>query len=66
VLTSGCSLLTMVPFGRVMRAGGTFAPTLGTSARPARQSNNCGHFRGFLALATFPSELSDQRVGAIS
>ena len=20
--------------------------------------NNCGHFRGFLALATFPSELS--------
>ena len=39
-------------------AGGAFTPALGTSARTARQSNKCGHFRGFFALATFPSELS--------
>src|SRR5438128_58272 len=30
---------------------------VGASASAARKSNSCGHFRGFLALATFPSEL---------
>src|SRR5216684_5313641 len=48
----------MVPSGKVMRTDGTFTTVLGTSASAARKSNNCGHFRGFLALATFPSEPS--------
>ena len=56
----------MVPSGRVMRTGGTFTPGLGASASAARKSNNVGHFRGFLALATFPSELSTSAQGAIA
>src|SRR5438105_10435345 len=38
-----------------MRTG---AVALAPFANAARKSNNCGHLRGFLALATFPSEPS--------
>src|SRR5437899_12911363 len=48
----------MAPSGRVMRTDGAFTPVLGASASAARKSKRCGHFRGFLALAAFPSELS--------
>src|ERR1700724_1411398 len=41
-----------------MRTAGTFTTVLGASTSAARKSNSCGHFRGFLALATFASELS--------
>src|SRR5205807_640688 len=54
----GWSLVTMVPSGRVMQTDGSFTSVLGASASAARKSNSCGHFRGFLALATFASELS--------
>jgi hypothetical protein len=37
---------------------GGSAPDLGMSISAAWQSNSCGHFRGFLAFATFPSVLS--------
>src|SRR5689334_16977193 len=41
-----------------MRTDGTCTTVLGASASGApRKSNNWGHFRGFLALATFASEL---------
>src|SRR6516165_11504232 len=33
-----------------MRIARSFTSTLGTSANAARQSNSCGHFRGFLRL----------------
>src|ERR1700730_6619088 len=39
-----------------MRTEGT--TVLEASASAARKSNSWGHFRGFLALATFASELS--------
>jgi len=55
---SGCSLLTMPPSGRAMRTGGIAVPVRGMSVSAARKSNSVGHFRGFLALATFPSDLS--------
>src|SRR5215207_11393179 len=41
-----------------MRTGGSCAPERGPSTKAARKSNNCGHFRGFLALTTLPSVLS--------
>src|SRR5947209_1471420 len=48
----------MVPSGRVIRTGGTFALIRGGSMKVARKSKRVGHFLGFLAVATFPSELS--------
>src|SRR2546422_11387081 len=48
----------MAPSGSVTRTGGVFTPVLGAFANAARKSNRWGHFRGFLALATFPSERS--------
>jgi hypothetical protein len=38
--------------------GGTGETSEDSSVRAAWQSNKCGHFRGFLAVAIFPSELS--------
>jgi hypothetical protein len=51
-------LMTIVPSGRAMRTAGTSMSGCGVSTNAARKSNSCGHLRGFLALATFPSELS--------
>src|SRR6266436_6520580 len=48
----------MVPSGKEIQTDGTFTTVLGASASAARKSNSCGHFRGFLALATLASELS--------
>src|SRR3981081_1791156 len=41
-----------------MRTRGTFAATRAGSMTVARKSKRRGHFRGVLAVATFPSELS--------
>src|SRR5438874_2200728 len=51
-LRSLCSLLTIVPSGRLMRTAGTSAPGRGVSTRAARKSNSPGYLRGFLALAS--------------
>ena len=51
-----CSLVTMVPSGRVMQTGGMFSPVCGACTKAARKSNRFGHFRGLLALAIFPSD----------
>src|SRR6266851_8125857 len=57
-LRSPWSLVTVVPSGRAIRTGGTFAAARGGSMKLARKSKRRGHFRGFFAVATFPSELS--------
>src|SRR5437899_4465035 len=57
-LRSSWSLVTVVPSGRAIRTGGTFAAARTGSMRVARKSKRRGHFRGFLAVAAFPSELS--------
>ena len=57
-LRSLCWLVAMPPSGRVIRTAGTFALRRGGSMKVARKSKRFGHFLGFLALATFPSELS--------
>src|SRR6266542_2657264 len=41
-----------------MRIGGSFAPARTGSVKAARKSKRRGHFRGFLAVAAFPSALS--------
>jgi hypothetical protein len=53
-LRSLCALVTMVPSGSVIQAGGIFSPRRGGSAKAARQSKSFAHLLGFLALATFP------------
>src|SRR5216684_1605234 len=57
-LRSPWSLVTVAPSGSAIRTVGTFAAARADSIKVARKSKRCGHFRGFLALAPFPSELS--------
>src|SRR6266446_4402881 len=57
-LRSPCSLVTVEPSGRAIRTGGTFAAGRAGSTKVARKSKRRGHFRGFLAVAAFPSALS--------
>src|SRR2546428_2770776 len=57
-LRSPWSLVTVVPSGRAIRTVGTFAAARAGSMKVARKSKRRGHFRGFLAVAAFPSELS--------
>src|SRR5262249_35657096 len=49
---------TTVPFGRLIWTGGAFPSMRGGSTKAARNANRFGHFRGFLAVATLPSEPS--------
>src|SRR5439155_27139601 len=59
-LSALCSLVTLVPSGSVMRTGGTGALLPDDSMQVAWNAKRCGHFLGFLAVATFPSALSSK------
>src|SRR3989442_3503170 len=56
---------TLFPYTTLFRStGGTFAAARAGSTKVARKSKRHGHFRGFFAVATFPSELSIDRKSA--
>jgi hypothetical protein len=46
--------VTLAPRGNVMRTGGAGAPGLGGSTKSARKSKSRPHYRGCLALTSFP------------